>query len=152
VLERRAGLKAAMIALIVLFFSSSASLAESLLYYPEKKCDTASESDLAFVAGFSSAWTIWGAFEYGRMDRLSKKSLLSDKDVRHLKKMKWRSQLFGIVQGVIGVLSIVEANDRCERKNRGIWYGISGLNLLGATFWISAGGKAGRVLSRHDIP
>ena len=151
-LERRACVRVTVAVLIVLLFSSSPCLSGSLLYYPKKQCDSASQSDLAFVAGFSSAWTIWGAFELGRMDRLSKKSLLSDEDVRLLKRAKWRSRLFGIIQGLIGGLAIVEANDRCEKKNRGLWYGISALNLLGATLWISAGGQAGRVLSRHDTP
>ena len=95
-------MKTIVVTLLILLLSFPSCLAKSLWYYPEKKCDASSESDLAITAGICGAWTMWGVFEFDKIDRISKKPLLSDEDVRKLKREKWRSQLFVLCRAYSG--------------------------------------------------
>lgn len=149
-----ASMKKVITALLVFLLLYSCSFAESLLRYPEKKKEGFEEAPLGMVivGGFSFGWTIWAVYDAKKIDRISKKPLLSNEDIRKLKRARWLFRVRGVCQGVVGILTLALALNDSNKKNDPLWYGASISNFVGATMWLSNGSKADRVLSRHNIP
>ena len=139
-----------MLLLILVLFSPS--FARTLLYYPEKTCYPTSSTELACTAGICGILTVGAVFDMNKITRLSKKPLLLNGDIRYLKRQTWLSLVGGFLQTTIGIVSIVEANERCEECNASYWYGISAINFVGAGIRILAAQKAGKVISSNKVP
>ena len=136
-----------IILFLLLLSPCSSSLSNSLRYYPGGGSPSSDASDaLTFVV--VGAANIKVIYDRKKVDRLALKPLLSDQEIRMIKRKRLWFGLTAIVGTGAGVVSFLMAKD-ASGDAKTSWYVLGGLNAPMVVVSIDSIRKCTQILRKH---